>query len=92
VFGHGRVFLRFGDLRVLHGRREAGNGRRLVRMPRRSGLHEDCRSDTVRRLVPAGMQRISVDQAMCHTTWGPKLEFERQQLQQQQSDKKRGTK
>jgi hypothetical protein len=29
------------------------------------------------------------DQAVCHTTWGPKLEFERQQLQ---SAKKRGTK
>jgi hypothetical protein len=62
VFEPRRVFPRFGDLYfgVLHGRLDAGDGRRLVRMPRRSGLREDRRNDTVRRLVPAGVQRISV--------------------------------
>src|ERR1700722_17706861 len=62
VFGLCRVFLRCGDryLGGLHGRLDAGDGRRLVRMPRRSGLREDCRNHTVRQGVPAGGEGISV--------------------------------
>jgi hypothetical protein len=81
VFSLCRAFLRFGDLclRGSHGRIEPGDGRRPVRMPRRSGLREDCRDDAVRPGVPAGVREYRFDYVMCYSVWGPKFVFQHEQ-------------